>query len=284
VPDGYDEVVFADEFDGGELDRGTWCTRYIYGGGATPVDDPECARNGEGTLDFLNDEQQRYVDTNRDGEAMHVVRDGVLSLRATATGYDDYAAYQSAMIRSKFTFEPDADTSYYVTSRVRMPNVQGTWPAFWLNPDRNANGRTTWPPEIDILEGPLNGRDDTETMLHQAGIIRGRQTPSGDREWLSSDDSFDREWGNYHAETSLRERWIDVAVEWHDDSICFYVDGLQTACETYDWVQNGGEDAAPAHLLLNLAIGGQWAGRYGIDDAGFPTSFDIDHVRVYARG
>jgi hypothetical protein len=38
--------------------------------------------------------------------------------------------------------------------------------------------------------------------------------------------------------------------------------------------------AAPAHVLLNLAIGGGWAGRYGIDDTKFPTSFDIDHVRI----
>jgi hypothetical protein len=50
------------------------------------------------------------------------------------------------------------------------------------------------------------------------------------------------------------------------------------------WVENGGQQAAPAHLLLNLAIGGSWAGRYGIDAAGFPTSLDVDWIRVYRRG
>jgi hypothetical protein len=37
-------------------------------------------------------------------------------------------------------------------------------------------------------------------------------------------------------------------------------------------------------VLFNLAIGGGWAGRYGIADARFPTSFDIDWIRVYQRG
>jgi hypothetical protein len=71
---------------------------------------------------------------------------------------------------------------------------------------------------------------------------------------------------------------------WTDSEACFYVDGLQTACEAYRWVRNEGQDAPPAHVLLNLAIGGNWAGRYGIADDGFPTSFDIDHVRVYRGG
>ena len=82
APDGYG-VVFADEFDGSQLDRSAWCTRYIYGGGPAPQTDPACGRNGDGNLDFLNDEQQRYVDTNSRGEQMHVLGDGYLRLRAT---------------------------------------------------------------------------------------------------------------------------------------------------------------------------------------------------------
>src|SRR5262245_6553768 len=152
-PAGY-SLVFADEFNGTALDRGAWCTRYIYGGGPTPqMPDPACQRNGDGTLDFLNDEQERYVDTNVDGQKMHVVARSVLSLRATKTRSDGYASYESAMIRSKRLFRPTATRSYYITARVRMPDVVGTWPAFWLNSDRRADGTTTWPPEIDIFDG-----------------------------------------------------------------------------------------------------------------------------------
>lgn len=282
-PSGY-QLVFGDDFDGTELDRDTWCTRYIYGGGATPTTDPECGRNGDGTLDFLNDEQQRYVDTNRDGERTHVVGGGVLQLRATRTRDDDsWASYESAMIRSKEVFRPSASTSYYLTARVRMPDVIGTWPAFWLNSDRRADGSTTWPPEIDILEGAYNGRDDRAEMLHQSVIIQGAQTASGDHEYTFTAPEFDRRWNNYHAAGSLRAKWIEVGLEWTATGLCYFVDGYQTACENYRWVENGGAQAAPAHVLLNLAVGGAWAGRYGIDAEGFPTSFDIDHVRVYSR-
>lgn len=277
-------LVFADEFDGTELDRGNWCTRYIYGGGATPQADPACTRNGDGTLDFLNDEQQRYVDTNHNGEKMHVVSGGKLVLRATKTRNDSWASYESAMIRSKRLFRPTATTSYYVTARVKLPDVIGTWPAFWLNSDRRADGSTTWPPEIDIFEGAYNGRDDRADMLHQATIIRGAQTASGNREYTFSAPQYDRTWGNYHASSSLRAKWIEVAAEWTANNVCYYVDGYRTACENYRWVENGGQQAAPAHLLLNLAIGGSWAGRYGVDASKFPTTFEIDHVRVYQKG
>jgi Glycosyl hydrolases family 16 len=174
-PAGY-ALEFADEFDGTSLDRTKWCTRYLQGGG-TPLqvqDDACIPAIGWGTLDFLSDEQQRYVDFNTLGEAMHVVGGGTLTLRATQTGTDAYASYQSAMIRSKQMFRPSSTTSYYITSRVMLPNVRGTWPAFWLAPSRNPDGSVYWPPEIDIFEGALNETWDTA----RTGVARRRPTPT----------------------------------------------------------------------------------------------------------
>jgi beta-glucanase (GH16 family) len=37
----------------------------------------------------------------------------------------------------------------------------------------------------------------------------------------------------------------------------------------------------PFHLILNLAIGGNWGGGKGIDNSIFPQKFEIDYVRVY---
>jgi hypothetical protein len=37
----------------------------------------------------------------------------------------------------------------------------------------------------------------------------------------------------------------------------------------------------PFYLILNLAIGGGWGGKEGIDDTIFPQRFEIDYVRVY---
>ncbi len=35
------------------------------------------------------------------------------------------------------------------------------------------------------------------------------------------------------------------------------------------------------HLLINLAVGGDWGGVQGVDDSIFPQQFVIDYVRVY---
>ena len=35
------------------------------------------------------------------------------------------------------------------------------------------------------------------------------------------------------------------------------------------------------HILLNLAVGGNWGGQKGVDDSIFPNKFLIDYVRVY---
>ncbi|HEY7072367.1 MAG TPA: glycoside hydrolase family 16 protein [Acidimicrobiales bacterium] len=285
-PEGY-TLAFSDEFDGTQLDRSLWCTRYIYGGGpALQVPDAACSRNGDGTLDWLNDEQERYRDTNAAKEQMHVESGGILHLRATRTRPDDpnKAFYESAMIRSKQTFRPTASRSYYITARVLMPDVVGTWPAFWLNSDRRPDGSTTWPPEIDIFDGAYNGRDDRIDMLHQAAIVKGAQTTGGTTDYTFTAPGFDRTWSNYHAGRDLRGVWVEVSVEWTANNVCYFLDGVKTACENYRWVENGGQQAAPAHVLLNLAVGGSWAGRYGIDDAKFPAEFQIDWIRVYQKG
>jgi beta-glucanase (GH16 family) len=39
----------------------------------------------------------------------------------------------------------------------------------------------------------------------------------------------------------------------------------------------------PFHLILNLAIGGDWGGVKGIDDAAFPQRMEVDFVRFYQK-
>lgn len=284
-PDGY-TLVFNDEFNGNTLDRTLWCTRYAYAGGPSlQVPDRGCTGpNGNaGTLDFLNAEQQRYRDTNSQGETMHAFANGILSLRATRTGYDSYAAYEAAMIRTKFEFKPAGSTRYYISARVRLPNVKGTWPALWLAPGFGSNGQLPWPPEIDVFEGTLNGRDVKNNMIRMGSQVHGAQTSSGEQEVDYHDASFVTSSGNYAPSRSLRDVWLIIGADWTQDGICYFVDGVKTMCEAYRWVTNEGADANAAQLLLNLAVGGEWAGSGGIDDQFFPTSFDVDYVRIYRK-
>ena len=39
----------------------------------------------------------------------------------------------------------------------------------------------------------------------------------------------------------------------------------------------------PFRMILNRAIGGDWAGAKGIDDAAMPQRMEIDYVRVWQR-
>ena len=291
-------LVFSDEFSGTELDRSQWCTRYMYDGGIFPepqVPDDACMgvdpETGAvlGTLDTLGgngQEEQVYRDVNANGEPMHTVQSGYLSLHATVTGPSEQFPYESAMIRSKLEFQPTEGHPIYLTSRVRMPDVQGTWPAFWL-----AGGygdgtiRPPWPPEIDIIEGALNVQDDRLDMIHFATQTWGSDQnppPQGTQEWFDVGANFDTQWGNYLAPegASVRNLWIEVGLEWGVDYVCWYVNGEKQVCQEYTWVANEGT-TNPAAVLLNLAVGGPWAGRYGEDVANFPTQFDIDHVRIY---
>jgi len=45
--------------------------------------------------------------------------------------------------------------------------------------------------------------------------------------------------------------------------------------------QTGWPFNKPFHLLLNVAIGGFWGGKFGIDDSIFPQRMEIDYVRVF---
>jgi beta-glucanase (GH16 family) len=278
-------LLWNDEFNGSDLDRGAWCTRFAQGGGAEPeYDDPECTgpEGNGGSGDFLKDERQRYRDHNEDGEALHVVRDGYLSLRATETRDDSYASFESAMVRSKLELRPSESESYYITSRLRLPDVQGSFAALWLVGGYGDNGQLEWPPEIDILEAALNGVEDTDDMVRIGVAVKGKQTDSEHEEYTHEGPRFDSEWNNFKADSSLRDVWLDIAHEWTVKGVCTYINGELVVCENYRWVNNAGDPANKAQVIFNLAVGGDWAGRHGVDGS-TPMHMDIDYVRVFKK-
>jgi beta-glucanase (GH16 family) len=308
-PAGY-APLFSDEFSGTSLDRSKWCTRYMYDGGpALQVPDASCLHtnpaNGTtyGNLDTLGhngQEQEVYRDFNVDGLQMHTVQNGYVALHATATrpGDPENLDYESAMLRSKLQFQPTEGHPIYLTARMKLPDVLGTWPAFWLAGGYGPDDRTpNWPPEIDILESPLNTHESGvdghqgENTMHvgviQYGCGEGQDIPecpqqAGD--FTDTVPSFDTQWGNYVHSSTTRETWVEVGLDWSADHLCWYFDGQKIACEHYVWVANEGPDATnTAPILLNLAVGGPWAGESGVEDNLFPTEFDIDHVRVYQK-
>ena len=39
----------------------------------------------------------------------------------------------------------------------------------------------------------------------------------------------------------------------------------------------------PFHLILNIAVGGNWGGAQGVDPNIWPKRMEIDYVRMYQR-
>jgi len=51
---------------------------------------------------------------------------------------------------------------------------------------------------------------------------------------------------------------------------------------SYAWEHDNGRDAGPAHVLINLAVGGKWPGPPD-DSTVFPARLKVDYIRVWQK-
>jgi beta-glucanase (GH16 family) len=124
--------VFADEFDGTEVDFARWSSGYPWG----------CTNATTG-------ERQCYAP-----EALSV-RDGLLVIEADRRP-EGGRPYRSGMIVSHRSF---SQRHGYFELRAKLPRGRGLWPAFWLLPKPTG----TWPPELDVME-QIGSEPDTLLM------------------------------------------------------------------------------------------------------------------------
>jgi beta-glucanase (GH16 family) len=262
VPPGY-VLAFNDEFNGTALNRNRWFTRYIYDGGK---------------LDQLTGEAQRYRDNDN-----HVLGGGVLALTAHKVG----DGYGSGMLRSKWEFKPSDTVSYYVEGRFKMPAGRGVFGGFWLNSGYGPGGKLSWGPEIDIFEWVVNGVEDNpgpkHNMLTMGGVAEHEgRNPST---LVSYSSAYSPHIRVHWAANDLIATYNTVGLEWTATHVTWFVNGKEVVKRTYRWnYDDNGQPAGPAHILINLALGGKdWAGRYGIDDSAFPQAVQVDWVRAYKK-
>lgn len=224
--------------------RQEFYTRYVY---------------SNGTLDHLKGEWQRYRDNQN-----HVFSDLGLSLVARVRDGLSEGKIESGMLRSKWSGKYG-----YFEARMKVPPGRGLWPAFWLNPEDQK-----WPPEIDVVEIVDNGRDTTRVSFH---ILHG----VGTKNTHVNFSRLDR-WHAYHPGFDYAEGFHTFAVEWTEDGVRHYVDNALVADRSYGWKHDDGADAGPAHVLVNLAVGGSWPGP-PVDAGAFPAKLVIDYIRVWQR-
>jgi len=195
-----------------------------------------------------NQELQAYV-TNA-----FTVRHGILRVeakRASAfySGKERY--FTSGMMTTYGKFSQQYG---WFEIRCRVPKGKGMWPAFWLLPEPLG-----WPPEIDILE--ILGREPNKIYMTQHFYDDHDKHKSDGGSWTGPDFS-----GNFHV----------FAIDWSPDGVDWYVDGIKR------FHSNKYVPHKKMYMLVNLAIGGEWAGAPD-EKTVFPGTFEVDYVRVYAK-
>ncbi|MGP9802709.1 family 16 glycosylhydrolase [Rheinheimera sp. NSM] len=279
------QLVWSDEFDGDSIDNSKWTHEINCSGGG-------------------NNEQQCYTDSADNS----FVADGNLHIVALPAEDDAPLPYTSARLNTKF----QGDFKYgRFEMRAKLPQGQGSWPAFWMLPTDEVYGG--WPKsgEIDIMEAvnlKVADADGNEEARVHGTLHYGRDWPdnsSTGKEYSLPDGANPAD--DFHT----------YAIEWQEGEIRWYVDGYLFQTQMASEVRYNNKDQAAGlihrgwfseyfdiatgelethwdaspfdqrfHLLLNLAVGGNWPSNVnntGIDAAAFAEgqSYIIDYVRVY---
>lgn len=239
-------LLWQDEFDGDSINKDNW-THQIFPG-----------------IESGNKELQYYTDRPENS----YVKDGILTIEARREDYEGHE-YTSARLNTAQKFE---FTYGRVETRLRLPSTPGAWPAVWLLPTDSVYG--TWPlsGEIDLVES-VNDADEIYGTIHYGAPHHTHQGTPLKKTVDGKPVDFSKDFHVY-------------ALEWDPTEIRWYCDG-EFFGKQNDWQTNSAPYPAPFdqrfHLLVNLAIGGNWPGPPN-ETSVFPQRLEIDYIRVYQSG
>jgi beta-glucanase (GH16 family) len=246
------QLVWADEFNyQGLPDANKW--QYDIGNGC---DQPTGCGWG-------NHELQYYTDRNPKNAR---VENGTLIIEAHREAMEN-SPYTSARIQTKGKGEWRYGR---VEIRAKVPAIRGSWAAAWMLPAGKAYAQGHyggWPHsgEIDIMEHvgylPDSLFGNTHTLKYNG--MHGTDQP-----------------GRFHL-PEASTAFHTFAIDWQADKIDFLVDDFvyhtYHSHSQYDiWPFD-----QPFYLILNLAVGGGWGGKQGVDETVWPQRMEVDYVRIY---
>lgn len=150
--------------------------------------------------------------------------------------------------------------------RAKLPGARGIWPAIWMLPTGWEYGG--WPKsgEVDIMEHVGYMPDSVFASVHTESYnhVIGTQRTKG-----------------FYL-PNLHERFHVYAIEWDAAEIKTFVDNKmyfsfkKEAAGSKVWPFD-----KKFHLLLNVAVGGNWGAVKGVDATAFPQEMVVDYVRIY---
>ena len=252
-------ILLNENFADSNINMQRWWTRYVY---------------QNGMLDYLNDEWERFRESGN-----HVC-DGAMVHLTSLPHNGDF--WPSGLLRSKDMFQIADGNEWYFEERSKSPSGLGVWPGFWLAGVERAPGddNVPWPPEIDIMEIVNNGDwGETTSFLHCGGI---GWDEFQNNTWTWWDDTFNTDWRFWDAGFDFAAGYHSFGLWYRYPDYVIYVDHRPVLAGTYNW--NDWQGPSPGcYVQTQLAIGGSWAGRNGVDNDAMPQSLDVDYIRVYSR-
>lgn len=259
-------LLWSDEFDGGELNTQDWSIEVNGDGG------------GNNELQYYRKENISLGEEPDSGENCLIItarKETHLGKRATS---------------GRLTSAGKAEFQYgRVDGRIKLPKTaNGLWPAFWMMGNYKEVG---WPAcgEIDIMEIGSSGgisRRQQDRYFNGACHWGPRWSPTYPNYAKSSTADYGLQ-DDFHLWTLI----------WSETSLDMYLD-LDEYPDTDPYFSMGitdmsGENATglyfhkPFHILLNMAVGGNFTGILDIDKVtaldGGDAYMYVDYVRVYKR-
>lgn len=241
-------LVWSDEFNASKLDT----TKWHY----------DTAFNKTG---WFNKELQ-YYSANRLENIR--VANGVLTIEGRHETLDPkkFVDWGRQNYTSGRIYSRGAGWTYgFYEIRAKLPCARGTWPAIWMLP-------------VDLKEWPDDGEIDImEQVGAEPNLIYSTLHTGLFNHVLKTQRSAQKS-----VPTSCSEFHV-YQLDWRPHSIVIGVDGQGILRVLNDRL--GGKGAWPFNLpfkmIINLAIGGDWAGAKGIDDAAMPQRMEVDYIRVW---
>jgi beta-glucanase (GH16 family) len=176
--------------------------------------------------------------------------------------------YTSARLKSQglFSFQYGR-----IEARLKLPESQGMWPAFWLLGSNIAT--VNWPAcgELDVMEHINGSNPANEGYDWVQGSIHGSNNLNGGTQ--------------YHPTSFSAAAWHTYGMIWSKGEIQFYVDSPSNIYATFTAATQTGTwpfDSGPEFILLNLAVGGSWPGSPDATTV-FPSEMQVDYVRLYTN-
>ncbi len=238
------ELVWSDEFNGNSLSEMNWKF--------------ETGQHGWG-----NNEWQNYV-ANDNVE----VSNGTLKIIAKKIGTGQKVGdYTSTRLNSNkaFTFG-----RMEIRAKIPADKGRGLWPALWMLGSNISS--VGWPAcgEIDMMEYVSYDPKTVHFTIHSTANnhVNGTQVTSGPV-----------------ALDTVEEKFHAYGLLWTENYLKFYVDEIDNVTfafqRPFSYNDNNWPFSKPFYFLMNIAVGGNWGGLEGVNDAVFPAVMEVDYVRVY---